>query len=85
MDVSDKAILDKLTPHRSYDCAIEFEPGKQLPFGLIYPLSEPEAAELRQFLDENLPTGFISEYSSAVGAPVLFGHKTDCVLRMCVN
>ena len=50
VDVSDKAILDKLPPHRPYDCAIELEPGKQPPFGPIYPLSEPEAAALRAFL-----------------------------------
>ena len=85
VDVFDKALLDELPPHRSYDCAIELEPGKQPPFGPIYPLSEPEAAALRQFLDENLPKGFISESSSPAGAPVLFVRKKDGSLRMCVD
>ena len=85
MDVFDKALLDELPPHRSYDCAIEHEPGKRPPFGPIYPLSEPEAAALRQFLDENLPKGFISESSSPAGAPVLFVRKKDGSLRMCVD
>lgn len=85
LDVFDKAILDKLPPHRSYDCAIELEPGKQPPFGPIYSLSEPEAAALREFLDENLPKGFISESTSPAGAPVLFVRKKDGSLRMCVD
>ena len=84
-DVFDKAILDQLPPHRSYDCAIELEPGKQPPFGPIYPLSEPEAVALREFLDENLSKGFISKSSSPAGAPVLFVRKKDGGLRMCVD
>jgi hypothetical protein len=83
--VFDKSILDSLPPHRNYDCAIELEPGKQPPFGPIYPLSEPEAAALRAFIDENLPKGFISESSSPAGAPVLFLRKKDGSLQMCVD
>jgi hypothetical protein len=84
-DVFDKAILDSLPPHRHYDCAIDLEPGKQPPFGPIYPLSEPEAAALREFLDENLPKGFVSESSSPAGAPVLFVRKKDGSRRLCVD
>ena len=84
-DVFDKSILDSLPPHRHYDCAIDLEPGKQPPFGTIYPLSEPEAAALREFLDENLSKGFISESSSPAGAPVLFVRKKDGSRRMCVD
>jgi hypothetical protein len=81
----DKSILDSLPPHRHYDCAIDLEAGKQPPFGPIYPLSEPEAAALREFLAENLPKGFISESTSPAGAPVLFVRKKDGSRRLCVD
>jgi hypothetical protein len=38
-DVFDKAIQDTLPSHRQYDCTIDLEPGKQPPYGPIYPLS----------------------------------------------
>ena len=84
-DVFNKSILDTLPPHRQYDCAIDLEPGKQPPFGLIYPLSEPEAAALREFLDENLQKRFITESCSPAGAPVLFVRKKDGSRRLCVD
>ena len=81
----DKSVLDSLPPHRHYDCAIDLKPGRQPPFGPIYPLSEPDSAALREFLDENLPKSFVTESSSPASAPVLFVCKKGGSLRMCVD
>jgi hypothetical protein len=65
-DVFEKSILDRLPSHRQYDCTIDIEPGKQPPFGPIYPLSEPQSTVLREFIDENRAKKFISESTSPV-------------------
>jgi hypothetical protein len=65
----------KLAPHRNIDLAIELQPGKEPPYGPIYPLSQTELAALWEFLEENLAKGFIRESKSPVGAPILFVPK----------
>ena len=41
----------ELPEHRKFDHAIEILPGKEVPFGPIYPLSEPQKEVLREYLD----------------------------------
>ena len=67
-----KAKADELPPRRSYDHAVELEPGSTVPYGRIYRLSEVELKALREFLDEYLAKGFIRPSKSPGGAPVLF-------------
>src|SRR6266536_1034367 len=75
----------KLAPYRNIDLAIDLQPGKEPPYGPIYPLSQTELAALRDFLEENLAKGFIRESKSPAGAPILFVPKKDGSLRLCVD
>ena len=75
----------KLAPHRDIDMAIELQPGKEPPYGPIYPLSPRELTALKEFLEENLEKGFIRESKSPAGAPILFTPKKDGGLRLCVD
>lgn len=84
-DVFSKAKADELPPRRSYDHAVELEPGSTVPYGRIYRLSEVELKALREFLDEYLAKGFIRPSKSPGGAPVLFIKKKDGSLRLCVD
>ena len=84
-DVFSDSNAKKLAPHRDIDLAIELQPGKEPPYGPIYPLSQTELAALREFLEENLAKGFIQESKSPAGAPILFAPKKDGSLRLCVD
>jgi len=59
IDVFSTTNAKQLAPHRDIDLAIELQPGKEPPYGPIYPLSQTELAALREFLEENLEKGFI--------------------------
>lgn len=85
LDVFAAINAKKLAPHRDTDLAIDLEPGKEPPYGPIYPLSQTELAALREFLEENLAKGFIRESKSPAGAPILFAPKKDGSLRLCVD
>ena len=65
--------------------AIELQPGKEPPYGPIYPLSPQELAALKEFLKENLEKGFIRESKSPASAPILFAPKKDGSLQLCVD
>ncbi|KAH0604176.1 uncharacterized protein H6S33_007207 [Morchella sextelata] len=75
-----------LPPHRpSHDIEIVLEEGKRPPYGPIYGLSQIELKALREYLDENLPKGFIRASESPAGAPILFVKKNDGTLRLCFD
>ena len=60
LDVFSKEGANKLPPHREYDMAIDFIPDKPLPKPAgLYPMSDSELVELREWLDEMLDKGFI--------------------------
>ncbi|XP_060096945.1 uncharacterized protein LOC132573472, partial [Heteronotia binoei] len=82
-DVFEETGADQLPPHRPYDCAIDLVPGAPLPVGRLYPMSEPELAALRDYLDKNLKRGFIRPSTSPLSAPVLFVKKKSGELRLC--
>ncbi len=50
---------NSLPPHWDKDDAIELEPGKTTPFGLLYNLSEYQLKTLREYIDKNLANVFI--------------------------
>jgi hypothetical protein len=85
LDVFSLENSKQLAPHRDVDLAIDLQPGKEPPYGPIYPLSQTELAALREFLEEYLAKGFIRESKSPAGAPILFVPKKDGGLRLCVN
>jgi hypothetical protein len=85
LDVFSDSNTKKLALYRDIDLTIDLIPGKELLYGLIYPLLPRELAVLKEFLEENLVKGFIRESKSPAGAPILFTPKKDRGLRLCVN
>ena len=76
---------DTLAPHRPCDHTIDLEKGTVPPFGPLYPMSGPELAALREYIDENLAKGFIRPSKSPAASPVIFVKKKDASLRLCVD
>ena len=84
-DVFSKTKAKVLPPHCSYDLKINLKEGAQSLVSPIYSLSAFEQEALKEFIEENLNTGFIQPTSSLHGAPVLFVKKKDGSLHLCVN
>jgi len=84
-NVFSKTKAEVLPPHRPYDLKINLEEGAQPLVGPIYSLSASEQEALKEFIEENLTTGFIRPTSSPHGALVLFIKKKDGSLCLCVN
>jgi len=84
-DVFSKTKAEVLPPHHPYDLKINLEEGAQPLVGPIYFLSASEQEALKEFIEENLNTGFIRPTSSPYGAPVLFVKKKDGSLHLCVD
>ena len=84
-NVFSKTKAEVLPSHYSYDLKINLEEGTQSLVGPIYSLSASEQEALKEFIEENLNTGFIWPISSLHGVPVLFIKKKDGSLRLCVN
>ena len=84
-NVFSKAKATMLAPHHEYDLRIDLEEGTSPPLGTVYSLSQTELGALRMFIDEHLSYGFIKQSTSTHGAPVLFVHKKDGSLRLCID
>ena len=84
-NVFSKTKAEILPPHCPYNLKINLEEGAQPPVGPIYSLSASEQEALKEFIEENLNTGFIQPTSSPHGAPVLFIKKKDGSLYLCVD
>jgi hypothetical protein len=84
-DVFSRQKADTLPSHQDCDLKINIEEGAKLPAEPIYLLSKFELKTLREFIDENLKTGFIRPSNSLFRAPVLFIKKKDGSLRLCVD
>lgn len=84
-DVFSETKANNLAPHRPYDLKIHLDEGTEPPWGPIYSLSQQELLALREFIEENLRTGFIRPSRSPHRAPVLFVRKKDGSLRLCVD
>jgi hypothetical protein len=75
----------ELPRRRQFDHAIDVIQGKEVPYGPIYPLSEPQKEVLREYLDRMLKQGKITPSKSPAGAPILFVPKKNGKLRLCVD
>ena len=84
-DIFSKTKAEVLPPHRPYDLKINLEEGAQPLVSPIYSLSASEQEALKEFIEENLNTGFIWPTSSLHGTLVLFIKKKDSSLRFCVD
>ena len=63
-DVFSKTKAETLPPHCPYDLKINLEEGAQPPVGPIYSLSASKQEALKEFIEENLNTGFIQPISA---------------------
>ena len=84
-DVFSKSKADMLAPHREHDLKINLEDSASPPLGATYSLSSSELGSLCEFLDEHLAMGFICPSSSTHATPVLFVHKKDSSLHLCID
>jgi hypothetical protein len=84
-DVFSKTKADMLAEHQPYDLKIDLEEGAELPLSQIYSLLQEEQKALRDFINENVPMGFIHPSLSPYRAPVLFSRKKDGGLCLCIN
>ncbi len=84
-DVMPEELPDELPPRRQVDHAIEVMPGVALPAKAPYRMNHEELREFKVQFEELLAKGYIKPSKSPYGAPVLFVHKKDGTLRMCVD
>ncbi len=84
-DVMLKELPKDLPPRRRVDHTIEVVPGVAPPAKASYKMSHEELKELKVQLEELLAKGYIKPSKSPYGAPILFVHKKDGSLRMCVD
>jgi hypothetical protein len=84
-DVFNPDSATTLPKHSEFDLAIDLEPGATIPFKAMFNLGPKESAELQDYIEKNLASGFIRPSKSPGGAPILFVKKKDGSLRMCVD
>jgi hypothetical protein len=84
-DVMPEELPEDLPSRRQVDHAIEVIPGVEPPTKAPYRMSHEELKELKVQLEELLAKGYIKPSKLPYGAPVLFVHKKDGTLRMCVD
>ena len=74
-----------LAPHYEHNLKINLEDSVSPPLEATYSLCSSKLSSLHEFLDEHLAMGFIHPSSSTHAALVLFVHKKDSSLCLCVN
>ncbi len=84
-DVMLKELPEDLPPRKRVDHAIEVMPGLAPPAKAPYRINYEELKEVKIQLKELIAKGYIKLSKSLYGAPVLFVHKKDGTLRMCVD
>jgi hypothetical protein len=85
LDVMPEELLEDLPPRKQVDHAIEVMPGVAPPAKASYRMSHEQLKELKVQLKELFTKGYIKLSKSPYGAFVLFAHKKDGTLRMCVD
>ncbi len=84
-DVMLEELPDELPSRRRVDHVIEVMPRVAPPTKAPYRMSHEELKGLKVQLKELLAKGYIKLSKSPYGAPVLFVHKKDGTLKMCVD
>ncbi len=85
LDVMPKELPEELPPRRRVDHVIEVMLGVAPPAKAPYRMSHEELRELKVQLEELFMKGYIKPNKSPYGAPILFVHKKDRTLKMCVD
>ena len=76
---------NRLPRERNVSHTIPLEHGHKPTWGPVYRMSQAEKEELSRQLADMLAKGHIEPSTSPYGAPVLFVHKKDGGLRLCVD
>jgi len=84
-DVMPEELPKDLPPRRGIDHVIEVVLGVAPPAKAPYRMSHEELKEFKVQLEELFAKRYIKPSKSPYGAPVLFVHKKDGMLRMCVD
>jgi hypothetical protein len=84
-DVMPEELPKDLPPRRQVDHVIEVMLGVAPPAKAPYRMSHEELKKLKVQLEKLLTNGYIKLSKSPYGAPILFVHKKDGTLRMCVD
>ncbi len=84
-DVMLEELPEHLPPRRRVDHAIEVMPRVAPLTKAPYRMSHEELKEFKVQLEKLLAKGYIKPSKSPYGAPILFVHKKDGTLRMCVD
>ena len=84
-DVFPENLPDHLPPKQKVDHAIKLIPGSEPPSCPVYRISFDEMNELKRQLADLLKKGFIRPSISPFGSPVLFVHKKEGTLRLCID
>ena len=79
-------LADRLPPHRpGIDHEVRLKGGETPTWGPLYSISRAELVALKEWLEENMSKGFISQSSSPFEAPDLFAKKPDGGHRFCID
>jgi len=84
-DVMPEKLPEDLPLKRRIDHVIEVMSGVAPPAKAPHRMSHEELKELKVQFQELLTKGYIKLSKSPYGAPILFVHKKDGTLRMCVD
>jgi len=84
-NVMPEELPNELPPKRQVNHVIEVILGVAPPAKAPHRMSHEELKELKVQLEELLAKGYIKPSKSPYGAPLLFVHKKDGTLRMCVD
>ena len=78
--------LEALPEHQLWDYEIKLIEGGQPTFGLIYGINVDQLKNFKLYIDNALKKGFIKEFKSSAGYPVLFVPKpSGGPDRLCVD
>ena len=67
------------------DQAIELENAKRSPYDPIYSRKPVELETLKAYIETNLANGFIKPFKLPTGVSILFNHKLDGSLCLCID
>jgi hypothetical protein len=81
-----KVLAGRLPTHRpGIDHEVRFNDGERPTWGPLYSMSKDELVIFKEWLEENMSTGFIRQSLSPSAASVLIAKKPGGVLWFCID
>ena len=82
----DQVVANRLPLHRpNIDHEVRLTKGETPSWGPLYKMSREELVVMKEWLEDNMTTGFIRQSSSPYAAPCVFTKKPDGGLRFCID